>query len=127
MSDPYWLSNEQMAWLEPQFPTSPGGGARGMEGLSAAGADRDADAGWFRNVLEDKGIKPRIRGRHSRNEPIKYDRRRYRRRTPIEIMFGRSKDCRRAATRYDRCPTIFFSAIALAATILLAMPHQSSP
>lgn len=59
-----------------------------------------------------------IPGRKSRNEPIKYDKRRYRRRNQIEIMFGRLKDWRRVATRHDRCPTIFFSAIALAATVI---------
>jgi transposase len=35
-----------------------------------------------------------------------------------KIMFGRLKDWRRVATRYDRCPTVFLSAIALAATVL---------
>ncbi|MHA7868798.1 MAG: IS5/IS1182 family transposase, partial [Salipiger thiooxidans] len=35
-----------------------------------------------------------------------------------EIMFGRLKDWRRVATRYDRCPKTFFSAIALAATVI---------
>jgi transposase len=49
--------------------------------------------------------------------PIKYDKRRYRSR--IEIMFGRLKDWRRVATRYDRCLTVFFCAIALAATVIL--------
>ncbi|MDD2704086.1 MAG: IS5/IS1182 family transposase, partial [Acidocella sp.] len=34
------------------------------------------------------------------------------------IMFGRLKDWRRVATRYDRCPTVFAAAIALAATVL---------
>ncbi len=33
-------------------------------------------------------------------------------------MFGRLKDWRRVATRYDRCPQAFFSAIALAATVI---------
>jgi hypothetical protein len=33
-------------------------------------------------------------------------------------MFGRLRDWRRVATRYDRCPTVFFSAIALAAIII---------
>ena len=68
--------------------------------------------------LQEKGIKPCIPGRKSRNEPIKYDKRRYPRRNRIEIMFGRLKDWRRVATRYDRCPTVFFSAIALAATVI---------
>ena len=49
-----------------------------------------------------------------------YGRRRYKRRSRIEIMFGRLKDWRRVATRYDRCTTAFFSAIAiaLAATVI---------
>nr|WP_302054193.1 IS5 family transposase [Sphingomonas tagetis] len=81
-------------------------------------ADRGYDADWFREALEEKGIKPCIPGRKSRNEPIRYDKRRYRRRSRIEIMFGRLKDWRRVATRYDRCPTAFFSAIALAATVI---------
>jgi len=68
--------------------------------------------------LQAKGIQPCIPGRRSRLEPIKYDKRRYRRRSRIEIMFGRLKDWRRVATRYDRCPTVFLSAIALAATVI---------
>ncbi len=39
-------------------------------------------------------------------------------RNRIEIMFGRLKDWRRVATRYDRCPTVFLSTIALDATVL---------
>ena len=31
---------------------------------------------------------------------------------------GRLKDWRRIATRYDRCPKVFLSAIALAATVM---------
>jgi transposase len=50
--------------------------------------------------------------------PIRYDKRRYKRRNRIEIMFGRLKDWRRVPTRYDRCPNVFLSAIALAATVL---------
>jgi len=81
-------------------------------------ADRGYDAEWFRDALEKKGIKPCIPGRKSRSMPVKYDKRRYKRRNRIEIMFGRLKDWRRVATRYDRCPTVFFSALALAATVL---------
>jgi transposase len=74
------------------------------------------DADWFRDALQAKGIQPCIPGRRSRNEPVRYDDRSYRRRSRIEIMFGRLKDWRRVATRYDRCSKRFFSAIALAAT-----------
>ncbi|WP_336985144.1 IS5 family transposase [Asaia sp. HN128] len=81
-------------------------------------ADRGYDADWFRDALEGKGIKPCIPGRKSRGKPVKYDKRKYKRRNRIEIMFGRLKDWRRVATRYDRCPTVFFLAICLAATVM---------
>ncbi len=72
----------------------------------------------FRDALKDKGIKPCIPGRKSRGKPVKHDKRRYKRRNRIEIMFGRLKDWRRVATRYDRCPKVFLSAVALAATVM---------
>lgn len=81
-------------------------------------ADRGYDADWLREALEDKGISACIPGRKSRKKTVKYDRRRYKRRNRIEIMFGRLKDWRRVATRYDRCPETYLSAIALAATVL---------
>ena len=49
---------------------------------------------------------------------MKYEKRRYKQRNRIEISFGRLKDWRRVATRYDRCPKTFFSAILLAAIVL---------
>ena len=33
-------------------------------------------------------------------------------------MFARLNDRRRVATRYDRCPKVFLSAVALAATVM---------
>lgn len=77
-------------------------------------ADWSYDADWFRDALKEKGIKPCIPGRKSRGKPIK----RYKRRNRIEIMFGRLKDWRRVATRYDRCPKVFLSAVALATTVM---------
>jgi transposase len=87
--------------------------------------DRGYDADWFRNAWLEKGIEPCIPGRKSRLQPVRYDKRRYKRRNRIEIMFGRLKDWRRAATRYDRCPTVFFSAIALAATVIFWLSSVS--
>ena len=78
-------------------------------------ADRGYDADWFREALQDKGIRACIPGRKKRKTAIKYDKRRYKRRNRIEIMFGRLKDWRRIATRYDRCAKVFLSAVALAA------------
>ncbi len=81
-------------------------------------ADRGYDADWLRKALEARGIKACIPGRKSRRKTVKYDKRRYKRRNRIEIMFGRLKDWRRVATRYDRCPETYLSAIALAATVM---------
>lgn len=82
-------------------------------------ADRGFDADWFRNALRDRGIRPCIPGRKSRGKAVRYDKRRYRRRYRIEIMFVRLKDWRGIATRYDRCAKPFLSAVALAATIIV--------
>ena len=81
-------------------------------------ADRGYDADWFRDALKDKGINPCIPGRTSRDKPIKHTKRRHKRRNRIEITFGRLKDWRPVATRYDRCPKVFLSAVALAATVM---------
>jgi transposase len=49
---------------------------------------------------------------------VRSDRRRCKRRNRIEIKFGRLKDWRRIATRYDRCPKLFPSAIARAPAVI---------
>jgi transposase len=79
-------------------------------------ADRGYDADWFRNALKEKGISPCIPPRAKRNNPADYDKELYRQRYRIENMFGRIKDWRRIATRYDVCAHTFFSAILIAAT-----------
>ena len=97
------------------------GAAALLSSLPQAGwmlADRGYDAVWFREALKDKGIRVCIPGRKNRKKAVKYDKRRYKRRNRIEIMFGRLKDWRRVATRYDRCAKTFLSAVALAATVM---------
>ena len=46
-------------------------------------------AGWFCDALQEKGITPCIPGWKFLNEAVKYDKRHYKRRNRIEIMFGR--------------------------------------
>ncbi|WP_317216142.1 transposase, partial [Gluconobacter sp. GP1] len=53
--------------------------------------DRGYDADWFRNTLEKKEIKPCIPGQKSREKPVRYDKRKYKRLNRIESMFGRLK------------------------------------
>jgi transposase len=79
--------------------------------------DRGYDSGRFRAALQDKGIAPCIPSTRSRKLPIPHDAALYRQRHRIENMFGRLKDWRRIAMRYDRCAHTFFSAITLAATV----------
>ena len=81
-------------------------------------ADRGYDANWFRKALQDKGINPCIPPKRNRKEQIDYDKNLYKQRHKIEIMFGRLKDWRRIAMRYDRCAHTFFSAICIAASVI---------
>ena len=81
-------------------------------------ADRGYDADWLRNGLKDMKIEPCIPSRKSRKQIIPHDKIRYKARHKIENMFGKLKDWRRIAMRYDRCPELFLSVIALAAIVL---------
>ncbi|WP_425044761.1 IS5 family transposase [Primorskyibacter sp. S87] len=89
--------------------------------------DRGYDADWFREALQDKGIHACITRRKLRKKTQKYDKRRYKRWYRIEIMCGRLKDWRRVAARYDRCPKVFLSAIALAAIVIYWLRDSMSP
>jgi len=81
-------------------------------------ADRGYDADWFRQSLRDKGIEPCIPPRKNRKQRIEYDTVLYKQRHKVENMFGKLKDWRRIATRYDRCAHTFFSAICIAASVI---------
>lgn len=97
------------------------GAALMMEALPPAKAmlaDRGYDADWFRDALTARGITPCIPSRTNRKIPILHDKDLYRQRHKIENMFGKLKDWRRIATRYDRCAHAFFSAIAIAAAVI---------
>ena len=79
--------------------------------------DRGYDSGWFRAALAARGMMPCIPSTRSRKVALPYDRALYRQRHRIENAFGRLKDWRRIASRYDRCAHTFFSAICIAATV----------
>ena len=81
-------------------------------------ADKGYDSDRFRAALASRNITPCIPGRASRKQAIPYDSELYKQRNLIERMFGRLKDWRRIATRYDRCAHTFFSAICIAAIVI---------
>ncbi len=80
-------------------------------------ADKGYDSDAIRRQIEASGAAPNI--------PPKINRRwetvllpvLYRGRNAIERMFGRLKDFRRIATRYDRLATNYLAAVCLAATV----------
>ena len=88
-------------------------------------ADRGYDADWFREALQDKGIEPCIPSRKNRKQKIKYDIDLYKQRHKVENMFGKLKDWRRIAMRYDRCAHTFFSAICIAASVIFYPINES--
>ena len=81
-------------------------------------ADKGYDANSLRDRLAATQTEAVIPSTRSRKAPIPYDTEAYRDRNLIERAFCRLKDWRRVATRYDRCPKVFLSAIALAATVI---------
>ena len=97
-------------------------GARALlSSIPRAGAllgDRGYDADWFRDALTKRGTSPCIPSRKSRKVAIAHDKTLYRQRHRVENMFGRLKDWRRVATRYDRCADLFLSVCAFASVIL---------
>jgi transposase len=66
---------------------------------------------------------PCIPSTRKRKTAIPHDSTLYRQRHRIENAFGRHKDWRRIATRYDRCADTFFSAICIAATVIFWLPQ----
>lgn len=80
-------------------------------------ADKGYDSDDFRDALSAKGITPCIPSRSNRIAHANYDKELYRTRGRIEIMFGRIKDWRHIAMRYDRAAHTFFSAICIAAVV----------
>ncbi len=78
-------------------------------------ADKAYDAGHFRGFLMNRKIEPVIPAKANRKTHIPHDKTRYKRRNVVERMFGRIKDWRRIATRYDKLARNFMAAICLAA------------
>jgi transposase len=76
-------------------------------------ADKAYDADRLRKWLKQRRIEAVIPGRAARDVVYPLNRKAYRRRNVIERMFGRLKNWRRIATRYDRLARNFLYAIAL--------------
>ena len=71
--------------------------------------DKAYDSAELRLWLKDRGTKPVIPNRSNRKQPFRFKRRLYKERRRIENAFGRLKDFRRIATRYDRLACHFLA------------------
>ncbi len=80
-------------------------------------ADKGYDSDAVRRKVESRGVAPNIPPKINRRWKRCFSPYLYRDRNAIERMFGRIKDFRRIATRYDRLAQNFLAAVCLAATV----------
>ena len=80
-------------------------------------ADKAYDTNAFRAYLKKRKIRIVIPGKSNRKKRLRLDRTAYKKRNVIERCFGRLKDFRRIATRYDKLAEIYLSALCLVATV----------
>ena len=78
-------------------------------------ADKAYDVDSLRQWLKGRRTKAVIPSTATRTVPYPLDRAAYRRRNLIERLFGRLKNWRRIATRYDRLARNYMAALALVA------------
>lgn len=81
-------------------------------------ADKAYDTNAFRQLLRQRRTEAIIPSVRRRRPLIPHDVVTYRQRNLIERMFGRLKDFRRLATRYDKLARNFLASIAIAAALL---------
>ena len=81
-------------------------------------ADKAYDTNNIRKMLDSQKVGACIPSKSNRKTKIPHDESLYKKRSGIEIMFGRIKDWRGIATRYCRCAHAFDSFVCVALIIL---------
>jgi transposase len=89
--------------------------ARGANRLLA---DKGYDANSLRTLISARKMVAVIPSKSNRKQTIPHDPVVYRERNKIERMFGRLKDYRRVATRYDKLARNYDATVALAAIVI---------
>ena len=79
--------------------------------------DKGYDSDAIRRQVEERGAMANIPPKSNRRWKNCFSPVLYRNRNAIERMFGRLKDFRRIATRYDRLAQNYLAAVCLAATV----------
>ena len=92
-----------------------------LEGLSRPKrliSDKAYDAMSLRRWLKRRRIRAVIPSLTTRTFPFPLDRKAYKRRSVIERMWGRLKNWRRIATRYDRLARNYLASLALVSIVI---------
>jgi transposase len=76
--------------------------------------DKGFDGEPQRQACQDRGAKPVIPYKSNAKRPGRLDKKAYRERNRIERLFGKIKEFRRVATRYDKLKETFLAMIHLA-------------
>jgi transposase len=84
--------------------------------------DKGYDSDIHRDFLRSQNNIPVIPGRKNRKVPIMYDKTLYKMRKNIEIFFGKLKENKRLAMRYDKHDHVFLAFIALASIKIMLRP-----
>ena len=82
-------------------------------------ADKGYDADANRAAIAAAGAEPCIPPRRNRTTPVPYDRHLYRERNGVERFFGRIKQYRRVATRYDKKAANFLGFVWVASIAIM--------
>ena len=84
-------------------------------------ADKGYDSDANRKAIRVQGAEPCIPSRKNRLEPEPYDKHLYRERNVVECFFGRIKQYRRIATRYDKKARNYLGFVWVASIAIMLM------
>lgn len=90
------------------------------EAIKALGGDRAYDSNAIRALLKAAGKEAVIPPRSNRRNPPEYDKEKYKQRNKIERLFGRLKQFRALATRYDKLAAMFLGGV-LAGLLVISL------
>ncbi len=84
-----------------------------MPVVDAVGADKGFDGDPQRHACLDRGAFPNIPNERNRTDPWPFDPAGYRGRNKVERLFGKAKQFRRFATRYEKLRAMFLGVVHL--------------
>jgi transposase len=90
----------------------------GEEWFQSLLADKRYDSNTFREFLQNREIVSIVPGKKNRIESIVYDAHIYKERNAVERFFGRIKEYRRIATRFDKTVVMFRAGLVLASILM---------